>query len=114
MVAKWFFAYASRPMAQAEVIGDAIRRISEESRGTAEVVDWQSLRIGGKTIIKEITKAIDGSVGLACDLTYLNPNVLFEMGYAIGRGKQIWVCLDTNIRDAQDTYKRQALLRSIG
>ena len=43
----------------------------------------------------------------ACDVTYLNDNVAFELGYAIGRFKRIWISLDTSIHNAAIDYNHR-------
>jgi Cdc6-like AAA superfamily ATPase len=58
---------------------------------------WEDARVGGKVIIDTICRAIDGSDLLLADLTGLNPNVLFEVGYAIAKKKRIWPILDAAI-----------------
>ena len=37
---------------------------------------------------KNILKAIEQCDLFMCDLTYLNPNVLYELGYAIAKEKK--------------------------
>jgi hypothetical protein len=77
-------------------------------RGTLQIVikSWRELRIAGKTIITEICKSIDESDLFLADLTYLNPNVLFELGYAIAKNKRICIFLDPNIEKTQNDFKR--------
>ncbi len=47
-------------------------------------------------------------------MTYLNHNVLFEFGYALGLRKPLWLSLNTAEPTAQDSYKRFTLLRGFG
>ena len=49
---------------------------------------------------------IDKADVFACDLTYPNINVAFELGYAIGSFKRIWISLDTSIIGAEQRYRR--------
>ena len=39
-------------------------------------------------------------------LSTLNQNVLFELGYAIGKSKRTWISLNTSLRDAESDYKK--------
>ena len=61
---------------------------------------------GGRKIVANILRNIDGTDVFACDLTYLNSNVSFELGYAIGRFKRIWISLDTSVDQAEQKYRR--------
>jgi hypothetical protein len=74
-----FVAYSSNPPALAETIETAITKISEGDVVT--IHGWKSLAVGGKYIITEICRAIDDSDLFIADLTGLNHNVLFELGY---------------------------------
>ena len=60
----------------------------------------------GTRLIDTILTNIDRADVFACDLTHLNVNVAFELGYAIGRFKRIWVSMDTSIEDAEQRYRR--------
>ncbi len=46
----------------------------------------------------------------ACDLTYLNDNVLFELGYAIANRKEIWISMDPEANPrSRRTYRSLGL-----
>ena len=64
------------------------------------------MNVGGKRLVNTILENIDRADVFACDLTYLNHNVSFELGYAIGRFKRVWITLDTSIEGAEHTYRR--------
>jgi len=78
-----FYGYPGRPPDLGETIEAAIAEISQG--GVVDISSWKKLRVGGKLIIDEILTAIQQASIFACDLTYINPNVLFELGYAIAR-----------------------------
>jgi hypothetical protein len=88
-----FFAYPANPVGISEVIEKSISKINEMGIDEVNVVGWRSLSVTGKVIISEVCKAIDASPLFICDLTNLNPNVLFELGYAIATNKRIWITL---------------------
>ena len=90
-----FFAYPSQPPALAETIRSAVEQINASKQ--TYVRTWEDTNIGGKPIIHEICKAIDDADLLLADLTGLNPNVLFEVGYAISKNKRIWGVLDASL-----------------
>jgi len=109
-----FFAYPSRPPALSETIREAISEIRRQGRGLVEVTDWVKLPIVGKPIIGQICGAIDKSELFACDLTFLNRNVLFELGYAIAKRKCLWITLNPSYKDARQNYKQLGLLSTVG
>jgi hypothetical protein len=85
---KIFFAYPSKPPS----VRDPIEQLPQKQSALSKqlyVRLWSALDIPGKFIAAEITNAIDDSDLLAADVTYLNFNVLYEIGFAIGRGKRI-------------------------
>ena len=85
-----FFAYASGHFENI----DAIKRGVIEYNGhqkSYHVRLWEDLSIDGVKISQRIFDAIDECELFACDLTYLNHNVLFELGYAIARKKSLLI-----------------------
>jgi len=107
-----FVAYPSRPISLAETIESAI----EEIKG-GQVVDiegWKSKSVSGKFIMVEICKAIERCDIFICDLTTLNHNVLFELGYAIAKKKRIWILLDPSIKNSKLDYEKFKLLTTVG
>jgi len=109
-----FIAYPANPLALSEILEKSITRINTEGDGLVIARGWKELGIGGKLIINEVCAAIDRSQLFICDLTYLNPNVLFELGYAIAHNKRIWITLDTSYDEAKQNYDKFSLLRGVG
>jgi hypothetical protein len=109
---KAFFAYASEPLAHTEAIQEAAELISKSQVATIET--WEDLRISGKNIIKEICQSIDSSQIFCADLTTLNPNVMFELGYAVGRNKRIWLIFDTSFTQQKNEFEQLRLLTTTG
>ncbi len=107
-----FFAYSSRPAALPETIKRSIGLINDT--GMARLDGWESLHPAGKFIIDAICRDIDERDIFACDLTYLNSNVLFELGYAIAKRKRIWIILDPSQPDAQRNYSNFLLVSNVG
>jgi Cdc6-like AAA superfamily ATPase len=56
-------------------------------------------------ISADILNAINECEIFVCDLTYFNHNVLFELGYAIAKNKNILILLNNNIDDAGNKYR---------
>jgi nucleoside 2-deoxyribosyltransferase len=78
---KGFFAYASVPHSIPATIKAAIEAINKSQMST--LLSWETLEIGGKYIVQEICEAIDDCDFFCADITTINPNVMFELGFAI-------------------------------
>jgi hypothetical protein len=107
-----FFAYASSPHSIPATIKDAIESINKSQQAT--LVSWETLEIGGKYIIREICDSIDDSDFFCADITTINPNVMFELGFAIGRDKRIWLIRDDSYVDSKSEFDQLRLLTTIG
>lgn len=112
MLQECFFAYSSQPASLSETIELAIEKINSEKK--IAMKSWKSTSTTGKYIISEICREIDSCVVFACDLTYLNSNVLFELGYAIAKNKRVWIVLDPNIDNSTKNYEKLRILTTIG
>jgi hypothetical protein len=92
-----FYAYPSKPPALGETIDNGVKALEQraELRGLGlRFRPWPDLPVGGRRLLGQITDAIDRSAIFACDVTYPNANVAFELGYAIGRFKRVWISLE--------------------
>lgn len=112
MMKSIFFGYPERPTSQVETMRAVAERLADQ--GYADTNTWEDLRVGGTVVINQVLSAIDEAEMCIFDITYTNPNVLFEAGYAISRGKQIWLTMDGSVRDAYAVWKEFALLGPIG
>lgn len=107
-----FVAYPSKPPSLAETIERAIEIIDQ---GQVVAIDgWKSTSVAGKFIMMAICEAIQERDIFVCDLTNLNHNVLFELGYAIAKKKRIWILLDPSIEKSRFDYNKFRLLTTVG
>jgi nucleoside 2-deoxyribosyltransferase len=109
-----FFAYPSYPPSLQEVMKETIKHINSRGTGIVSAQGWETLRVTGKLIINEVCKAIEHSDLFVCDLTFLNPNVLFELGYAVAKNKRVWISLDTSYKLSKANYQKLGLLSTVG
>ena len=108
-----FYAYPDQPSDLEETLEHAINELNQSN--FTHISSWRRLPNTGKVLIESILQAIKHSDIFACDLTYINHNVLFELGYAIGNNKRIWVTLNTTIKGAERHYNRlTTTLASVG
>ena len=90
----------------------AIERIQDDSEVGCKIADWTDLPIEGKVIFCTICEAIRNARCVAADITDLNFNVLFELGFAIGAGRAIWPLVESS--EENRLYKAFDTLTTIG
>lgn len=109
---KCFVAYPSTPAARAETVEGVIETLS--GSGVVSIRGWKSLFAGGRPIINRIFEEIRDCKCFIADLTGLNPNVLFELGYAVAHRKRVWLLLDTAVEKAKLDLDRFQLFATVG
>ena len=90
-IEKVFFAYENETRSGSSVNVNAIVKAKglAKSGKAYTITAWEDLKNNGRILINAIFDTIDECDIFACDLTYLNHNVLFELGYAIASKKTI-------------------------
>lgn len=106
-----FFAFPNEQML-VELIPRALNRIQKDTGFF--VRSWTEIPISGRYLIDVICAEIDDADLFCVDLSNLNPNVLFELGYAIARNKKIWAIRDTGRPDYERNFKSLSSLTTIG
>lgn len=84
---KGFFAYPRQPEDRLEIIEKAITIINKQS-DLLKLSSLRNIEKGSSRIISNILTSIDNADFFIGDISGLNPNVLFEAGYAFGRRKR--------------------------
>lgn len=108
-----FFAYPSEPSHCGEFIEAAIKKI-HQSGHPVFIKSWKTMSIGGNFIISTILKEIEASDFFCADVTGLNENVLFELGFAIGKRKNVWIIQDVSITESFNRFKELNFLTTVG
>jgi hypothetical protein len=107
-----FVAYPSSAPDRAESIEKAIEDIN--NGGVVDAFGWKRLTIGGRLVISAICDEIRSREVFIADTTGLNPNVLFELGYAISHRRRVWLLLNPHIERAKVEFERFQLLTTVG
>jgi hypothetical protein len=107
-----FYGYPAAPVVIGEVIREAVAKIN--SGGVVCLKTWEDCRVGGKVIINEICREINNATFFCADLTGINANVMFELGYTIARNKRIWLTLDNSLTDARKEFEQLRILTTVG
>lgn len=109
---KGFFAYPAQP----NIIGDTIERALStlRQRGYGEVESWRELDIPGHFIANEVLSKIDAATYLLADISQLNFNVVFEVGYAIGQKKRVFIFKNKAISESAVSIKELGIFDTLG
>lgn len=108
MPMKAFFAYPGTPPALGATIERAL--IGRHSN----IQSWRALDIAGHFIPTEVEDGIDDVGFLVADVTFLNFNVLYEVGYAIGRGKRVFPVRNRSFEETAPTIRELGIFDSVG
>lgn len=108
-----FFAYGSETPSCGEFIESAITEINNSGH-PVNIKSWQEMSISGNFLITKILREIENCDLFCCDITNLNENVLFELGFAIARKKPIWIIQDITISESFQRFKEFILLSNLG
>jgi hypothetical protein len=91
-----FVAYPGRDAALAAGIMDAVRKANALPLPVI-YAPWEFNDVAGQQLVSPILGKIDESPFVIADITYLNPNVVYEIGFTIGKCKRAFLIrhLDT-------------------
>jgi hypothetical protein len=107
------FLFPSTPISVASAIEETVTQLSKLS-GDKKWKSWKNLDVPGQIIFCEICKAIRFTRLVVADVTTLNFNLLFEVGYALGLGVPVLPIRDTSdIRDRKD-FEELGILDTFG
>ncbi len=106
-----FFGYPASPRS----IGDTMRRtVTQLTQQGVSAKSWEHLKVDGRVVISRILGQIDQSTSAVFDLTQLNSNVAFELGYALARGKSIRILLDQSVTSGVRDFNELSTLKPLG
>ena len=107
-----FFAYPFSEPTLKVPISEAVNHINKTKN--ISIKKWEDCSVSGKIIIDTICKEIDNSDLFFADLTGLNANVMFELGYSIAKNKRIWLILDETFEEQKRQFDQLKILTTIG
>ena len=108
-----FFAYENNRYENVDAIKKAANELNKSNK-KCKVIRWEDLSVSGKIVSSDILNQIKKCDKFACDLTYLNHNVLFELGYAIAQQKKLKIFLNPSIINAKNNYLDLKIMKNIG
>ena len=108
-----FVAYASRDQANARLVLDAIRKANALTL-PIRYVPWAFNDVSGKALTSPILEKIEDSAFIVADITYLNLNVIYEVGFAIGRSKRVFLTRRSKIKTDFDLAMAAGIFDTLG
>lgn len=85
-----FVAYTARDSELARLISTGVAKANQQNRAI-RYTPWEFNDIAGHPITSPIMEGIEESLFIVADITYLNPNVVYEIGFAIGKSKRAFL-----------------------
>ena len=107
------FLYGSDPTGIAATIEAAVDVLRSE-RPSSVWTTWRDFSIAGQLVFCEICKRIRGASAVYADVTTLNFNLLFELGFCIGLGVPVVPIRDSTYERDKRTFEVIGLLDTIG
>lgn len=108
-----FIAYSSQP----PEVGSTIEAAATFLRNTHNIQNihtWAQNDIPGRFLIDPILAQIDEAEVLIGDISKLNFNVTYEIGYAIGRGKRAFLILNKAVPDQRHERDKIGIFDTLG
>lgn len=103
-----FYAYPSKPEFVAKLIESALTRTRLNVSGWPQADNW------GKMIREPIIEKIAHGRFLVADITKLNLNVTYEIGYAIGCRKRVFLTMCASVTNDEALFRKIGLFDTIG
>lgn len=105
-----FVAFPTKP----EEIARCISSITRKLDGRLAMTTWEQNDIAGRPLVAPIFEGITQNDILIADVTSLNFNVTYEIGYAIGIGKRAYLIKHNNISEEPDQVSRVGIFDTLG
>lgn len=105
--------YPSEPESIAYTIEQAAEILTRSNGGTSWLT-WRDFRTTGQVVFCEICKTVRQTSTVVADVTTLNLNLLFEIGFALGLQVPVVPIRDTSYARDKDEFDRLGLLDTLG
>lgn len=108
-----FVCYPSRPPQIASTVEDAVENLRNRDR-SRKWFTWKGMDIAGQVIFCSICKSMRFSEHIIADVTTLNFNLMFEIGYGLGLGLPIIPIRDSSYLRDKLKFDEFGLLDTVG
>ncbi|MFC1490633.1 P-loop ATPase, Sll1717 family [Candidatus Latescibacterota bacterium] len=110
---KGLIGYSSELPDIGYTINQALKQLKLKTK-TRGLISWEENDIPGRFIGTEVMQAIDEGTIFIADITRLNFNVVFEIGYAIGRRKRVILVCNKAISNDTDMIREVGIFDTLG
>lgn len=90
-----FVAYSSRDEKLAELISLGVAKANRKIGKQVQYAPWPFNDIAGNPLLSPILEGIEESKYVVADITYMNLNVVYEVGFSIGRSRRCFLVKHT-------------------
>lgn len=108
-----FVAYPSKPFEIGSTIQAALRLVGQD-KSLPSFTAWEENDIAGRFLSQPIMANIERGDFVVADITTLNFNVVFEIGYAIGRRKRVFLIQNSAIVGSEDLIRQVGIFDTLG
>jgi hypothetical protein len=108
----FFVCYPSEPQQIGSTIETAAQKLSSLGRTRPET--WRQIDIPGRFLSEGILARIDSADFVVADVTRLNLNVTFEVGYAIAIQKRVILTLNESLRPQHKEITQLGIFDTVG
>jgi hypothetical protein len=107
-----FVCYPSEPPQLGFAIEAAAAQLRES--GNIQIETWKQIDIPGRFLIDGILRKIDAATFVVADITRLNFNVTFEVGYAVGRQKRTVLIINKALNPEEKEITQLGIYDTLG
>jgi len=110
---KAFFAFPGQPVQIGQSISEAIKKLKIKAP-RINLESWIQNDIAGYCLVDPIVEKIVEADFIISDITRLNFNVSYEIGYAIGQGKRVFLVRNSTIEPDDLLIRRVGIFDTLG
>lgn len=108
-----FVAYPSEPPIVAQTVATGVRSANGRS-SDLELSTWEENDIAGQPLVDPIHEKIRIADVLVADISKLNFNVTYEIGYAIGAGKPVFLIRNKQVKNDHKYIQKIGIFDTLG
>lgn len=109
-----FIAYPSGTPMVREAIKNAVSHLRATAANLVTPTTWEEMDIPGRFVSTEVLTGIDSSDFTVADITRLNFNVAYEVGYSIGRGRRVLLVKHQSVASDDALMNELGLFDTLG
>jgi hypothetical protein len=106
-----FFGYPNYPSQIGNTIENALLEIRKQGN---KAESWKAMNISGAFIRSKVHESIKNCDFFAADITHLNFNVVYEIGFAIGNKRPVLLTKNRTIKEIAPTIRDIGIFDTIG